>query len=222
MNKQPLQTRAAKLLALAFGLSCIIAFCQTRANADTINITGSSDTQNPLSASLTGEVGFIGQAFNENFIVTANGQTFDFVFGQFTIGPAGDSESGCVDPLCLPITLTGNLTTPVGPLSFGGFFDEAESFGSRSLQVDWVTGSGPFAFTTVEGGSGTFNIELVDFLAINGTASTQLYNQSARITITSFTPGVTGVPEPATMLLLGSGVAGLIISKRRRRRETAQ
>ncbi|PYS71687.1 MAG: hypothetical protein DMF69_09610, partial [Acidobacteria bacterium] len=159
----------------------------------------------------------------ENFIVTANGQTFDFVFGQFSIGPQlAESDSGCFPGPCVPIALTGNFTSPAGSLSFTGVFEEAEGLGQRSLQVDWLTGSGPFAFTTLEGGSGTFNIELIDFLEINGTTSTQLYNQSARITITSFTPGVTGVPEPTTMLLLGSGMAGLIISKRRRRRETAQ
>jgi len=56
-------------------------------------------------------------------------------------------------------------------------------------------------------------------LEINGTPSTQLYNQSARITITSFTPGAAAaVPEPTTMIMLGSGLAGLIIAKRRRRR----
>jgi len=221
MNKQPLQTRVAKLLALAFGLSCIIAFCQTRANADTLTITGTSDTQDPLLSSLTGQVGFLGQAFNNNFIVTANGQTFDFVFGQFTVGQAiGDGDSGCTDGPCLPITLTGNLTSPVGPLSFGGFFEEAEGGGSRFLSVDWLTGSGPFAFTTVEGGSGTFTLELLDpALMINSTASAQLFDQTARITITSFTPGAAAaVPEPTTMIMLGSGLAGLIISKRRRRR----
>jgi hypothetical protein len=219
MFKQTLQNSIAKLSVLSIGLLCLIALCQTPAHADTLTIIGSSDTQNPLTSSLSGQVGFLGQAFNQNFIVTANGQTFDFVFGQYTVGPQlAENDSGCTDGPCVPISLTGNLTSPVGLLSFAGFYEEAEGLGARSVQVDWLTGSGPFAFTTAEGGSGTFNIELVDFLAINGTPSTQLYNQSARITITSFVPGAsTAVPEPATMIMLGSGLAGLIISKRRRR-----
>jgi len=223
MIKQTLKPRVARLSALAVGLLCLVALCQTTAHADTITITGSSNSQNPLVSSLSGQVGFIGQPFSNNFNVTATGQTFAFVFGQYTVGPGvALVESGCIDSPCLPITLTGNLTSPVASLSFSGFFDEAEGAGSRFVLVDWLTGSGPFVFTTVEGGSGSFTIELLDFFANNDTASTQLYNQTARITITSFTPGgQTPVPEPTTMLMLGSGIAGLIISKRRRRRERA-
>jgi len=223
MIKQILKTRGAKLSALAVGLFCFVALCQTPAHADTLTITGSSDTQNPLSSSLSGQVGFLGQPFSNNFNVTATGQTFNFVFGQYTVAPGvALVESGCIDSPCLPISLTGNLTSPAGSLSFSGFFDEAEAAGSRFVLVDWLTGSGPFGFTTLEGGSGTFTIELLDFFANNDTASIQLYDQTARITITSFTPGgQTPVPEPTTMLMLGSGIAGLIISKRRRRRERA-
>jgi hypothetical protein len=220
MIKQLLKTRGAKLSALVVGLLWLVALCQTPAYADTLTITGTSDTQNPLASSFSGQVGFLGQAFNNNFIVTATGQTFDFVFGQYTVAPGvALVESGCIDSPCIPITLTGNLTSPIGSLSFTGLYDEAEGAGSRFVLVDWATGSGPFGFTTVEGGSGTFTIELLDVFENNQTASTQLYNQTARVTITSFTPGgQTPVPEPTTMLMLGSGVAGLIISTRRRRR----
>ena len=151
MIKQTLKPRVAKLPVLAVGLLCLVALCQTTAHADTLTITGSSDTQNPLSSSLSGQVGFIGQPFSNNFNVTATGQTFAFVFGQYTVGPGvALVESGCIDSPCLPITLTGNLTSPVGSLSFNGFFDEAEGAGSRFVLVDWVTGSGPFVFTTVK------------------------------------------------------------------------
>src|SRR6185295_19478155 len=119
----------AKALATAVALICLTACFQISAHADTLSVIGSSNSQNPLLGS-SGQIGFVGQAFNNNFNVTAVGQTFNFVFGQYQIGPGdGNGDSGCTDGPCVPITLTGNLTTPVGALSFGGFFEETNGAG---------------------------------------------------------------------------------------------
>jgi PEP-CTERM motif len=207
--------RIIKLVGMTVTLLCLFALFQMSVQADTLTIIGSSNSQNPVTAS--GQIGFIGQAFSSNFNVTATGQTFDFVFGQFQLQPGagGDGDSGCTDGPCFPITLTGNLTTPAGALSFGGLYEETE-FGNRSLLVNWMTGSGPFNFITPEGGVVVFTMELVDFAGFNGGATPLLFNQIARITVTGFQPGA-GVPEPATMVLLGSGLAGLFAARRRRK-----
>lgn len=211
------QTRFIKWVSMTITLLCLTILLQIPAQADTLTITGSSNSQDPLVGS-SGQVGFLGQPFNNNFNVTAIGQTFDFVFGQYQIAPGsgGEGDSGCTDGPCLPITLTGTLTTPIGALSFSGFFEESE-FGGRFLTVDWLTGSGPFNFSTPEGGIVIFTVELLDFSGSNLGASPLLLDQFARITITGFQEGQ-AVPEPATMVMLGTGLAGLFAARRGRKR----
>lgn len=204
-----------KALGLCAALLFLIVLFQASAQADTLTIIGNSNSQNPV-AGTSGQVAFLGQAFNHNFNVTSVGQTFNFVFGRYQIGPAqGNGDSGCTDGPCIPITLTGSLTTPIGGLSFGGFFEEAEGPG-HFLNVDWITGSGPFVVSTPEGGSITFSVELLDFTANNPGATALLFDQMARITITGFQPAA--VPEPATMVLLGTGLTGLFAARKRRTR----
>lgn len=205
-----------KSLGMTVVLLCLTFLFQVPAQADTLTIIGSSNSENPLVGS-SGQIGFVGQAFNNNFNVTSVGETFDFVFGQYLIEPAsgGSSDSGCTDGPCLPIALTGDLTTPIGALSFTGFFEEAEGL-TRTLTVTWMTGSGPFVFSTPEGGTVTFTMELLDFFGNNTGSTALLADQMARITITGFeTPAP--VPEPATMLMLGSGLVGLFAARRRRK-----
>ena len=212
-------TRIVKSLSLNVLLLCVIGFFQVSAQADTLTIIGSSDSQDPIVGS-SGEVGFLGQAFNNNFNVTAVGQTFDFVFGQYSIGPPSgniNGDSGCTDGPCFPITLTGSLTTPIASLTFGGVFEETDGL-NRTLTVDWLTGSGPFTVLTPEGGVVVFTMELVDFFGENSGATPLLFDQVARVTVTGFQPGQAAVPEPLTIVTLGTSLAGLFAAKRIRKR----
>jgi hypothetical protein len=210
--------RIVKSLSINVMLLCLVVLFQVSAQADTLTIIGSSDSQNPLVGS-TGQVGFVGQAFNNNFNVTAIGQTFDFVFGQYVIAPGSglSGDSGCTDGPCLPIILTGSLTTPIASLTFTGFFEESDGL-VRTLNVDWLSGSGPFTFLTPEGGTVVFTMELLDFSDSNTGATPLLFDQVARVTVTGFQAGQTAVPEPMTITTLGMSLAGLFATRRIQKR----
>ncbi len=55
-----------------------------RAQADTLNVVGSGGPPSP-----PGSVDFIGRSFNWSFNVTSAGQTFDFVFGRYSLSSGG-------------------------------------------------------------------------------------------------------------------------------------
>ena len=132
------------------------------ARADTLTVAGFSGSQSPVNV-----LPFISQGFSHDFNVTSAGQTFDFVFGRYSVTSSNSSFgiSGCTNGPC--ITLTGTLTAPAGQLIFVAGYDIMTSPAETTLSVDWAAGGGPFAFTTAEGGAGQFTIQLLDFSVTN-------------------------------------------------------
>ncbi|HEX5705145.1 MAG TPA: PEP-CTERM sorting domain-containing protein [Pyrinomonadaceae bacterium] len=128
-----------------------------------------------------------------NFQLSATG---DLAFGQTLNEFRICSTAGCggLDTLAMA---TFNGLGPTGLVTGGGSFDESTITGSITLHNsdDTRLDTPPFPFT-------------IDFVGVGTLERTE-----TRVTFTVNSP----VPEPGTMLLLGSGLTAVVAAVRRRR-----
>jgi hypothetical protein len=199
-----------KPFAMSIALLAIIAAGQTIAKADPVTVSGTSSgtitgtaanflsfTGNTFSATTAGGVGsFSGADRIGTFTLLSNpGETP--VNGNFTLNLTFTSPSGINGGQATTYTATvsGIISTP----NVGG------------VQIVFDNPIQTFTFTNASG-SGTFSIELPKVFVQSG--------DTANLTA-GLTGNQTAVPEPATMLLLGTGLAGVAARIRKRRKGEA-
>ncbi len=200
--------RTPKIIFASLAVALLCIGSAAVAHADTIAFTGSRDfSGGPLAVPNPARCG----PFPPNVLVTLPPGVGASNLGSFT-----STESHCVNPLEGSIH---NLFNGLFSYDFGGgnsFFGTyvGRVVGVPPLPIPPGTVVGVSFTYTLTGGTGLFTAASGSLIA-NGTTTFTPTGTNSHIDISGT---VNTIPEPATVVLLGTGLAGVVAKVRKRRK----
>ena len=230
---------SARLLAAPVGICCLLMLAATDARADAVQLAARAQLNASATTAQYGDPAFSILSSPYSFSAGGNTLTFSNNGGQFERRDDGDGyESDFATGTRLLLSQTGGATSTTvitfanGVTEFGLDLDTPTGglFNVEIYNGDTLIGSFSVADTTPLPGLGTTTF--IGAMAQNGDLITSIritsplgqgFTNNYALGPVSFAgaAAVEPVPEPATLMLLGTGLAGATAAARRRRRRAA-